>query len=83
MPVSRGNKAIVDERDGWAVVENDHTPKTNWLRDMYQITRLVWPCLVVVSLGLAASKTASTDSGVLHILGLSSPLRFRWYQLIT
>lgn len=66
----RSDKAIVDEHDGWAVVESDHTHKRNWLRDTYQITRLVWPCLAVVSLGLAASKTANTGPDRLHVLGL-------------
>lgn len=67
----RSNNAIVDERDGWAVVESDRTQKTNWLKDAYTITRLVWPCLAVASLGLAASKTANTSPSRLHVLGLS------------
>ena len=65
----RGNKTIEDERDGWAVVEIDHTNKMNWLRDAYQITRLLWPCLAVVSLGLAASKSADAGPDFLRLLG--------------
>jgi voltage-dependent calcium channel len=67
----RIDRALVDERDGWAVVESDHTHKTNRLRDVYQITRLIWPSLAVASLGLAASKSAKTSPDRLHVLGLS------------
>lgn len=62
----------MDERDGWAVVESKHSHKTNWMRDIYQMTRLVWPGLVVASLGLAASKTANTSAETLHTLGASA-----------
>jgi hypothetical protein len=65
----RSKKAIVDGRDGWAMVEASHLSKANWMRESYRITRLVWPALAVLSLGLAASKTATTPSDSIHTLG--------------
>ncbi|KAF8509855.1 Ion transport protein-domain-containing protein [Hysterangium stoloniferum] len=67
---TQSDKAIVDERDGWAMVEASHSSKSSWMRESYQITRLVWPVLAVLSLGLAASKTASTPIESINTLGI-------------
>ncbi|KAF8585271.1 hypothetical protein K439DRAFT_1632798 [Ramaria rubella] len=65
---TQSDKAIVNERDGWAVVENKRSHKSSWMRKVYQATRLVWPGLAVVSLGLQASQTAKTSQNTLHLL---------------
>lgn len=66
----RNDKAFTEERQGWTVTDDGRSLKANWLRNLYQHTRLVWPILAVVSVGLAASKSANTADNVIRLLSV-------------
>ncbi|KIJ40348.1 hypothetical protein M422DRAFT_256903 [Sphaerobolus stellatus SS14] len=65
---TESEKILAEDREGWTISDNKLSLRDNWMRDAYQLTRLVWPILAVISLGLAASKTAKTTESVARML---------------